>query len=262
MSYFANTKFEEPALTAACFNQKQPDVRCSPRYRQVDTGEIVTYLREKDFKVSHIKASRAGTKAGEYGKHLVYLRQEFGQRTAGDCFPELILSNSHNATSRCSLTLGLRRVACDNGLISGTLGEFSYSLTHVGDIKEQALKIADSIMERVPQLSEIVRKWDARNLTPAEQKHFAQQAVKLRFGGAFGAEIPSLLTVRRTEDVGDSLWQIFNRAQESLTKGGVRAVYTKEARRTRRLIRPLSAPSRVLQFNRALWDLAEEVYEN
>jgi hypothetical protein len=65
-----------------------------------------------------------------------------------------------------------------------------------------------------------------------------------------------LLTCRRTEDLGDNLWVIFNRVQEHLCVGGLTRRSTNgRLVRTRRL----TSINRDVQLNGQLWDLATGV---
>ena len=69
-------------------------------------------------------------------------------------------------------------------------------------------------------------------------------------------EILGLLTPNRTEDDGDSMWQIFNTLQEKYIRGGVEMT-TMSGRRTK--LRGLQNIMATNKINLELWNLAEEM---
>jgi hypothetical protein len=67
---------------------------------------------------------------------------------------------------------------------------------------------------------------------------------------------------RRHEDASNSLWNVFNRSQESLVNGGLH--YSQRNARgslVHRTSRPVRAIDGNVQLNRALWALAERMRE-
>jgi hypothetical protein len=62
-----------------------------------------------------------------------------------------------------------------------------------------------------------------------------------------------LLACRRSEDLGDDLWRVYNRCQEHLLRGGLsRRSITGRLNRTR----PIGSIRRDVALNGQLWDLA------
>ncbi|MNY69161.1 hypothetical protein D3C86_2070570 [compost metagenome] len=59
---------------------------------------------------------------------------------------------------------------------------------------------------------------------------------------------------RRTDDDRRDLWAVFNRTQENLIKGGLRA---RVANGRRQSTRPVQGIDQNLRLNRALWLLAD-----
>jgi len=65
-----------------------------------------------------------------------------------------------------------------------------------------------------------------------------------------------LIEARRREDAGNSLWDLLQRVQENVMKGGLRG-RTAQGRRMR--TREIASIDRGVALNRALWVLAEEM---
>ena len=68
----------------------------------------------------------------------------------------------------------------------------------------------------------------------------------------------TLLQARRSEDEGNDVWQVVNRCQESLVRGGVSDL-RHDARGRLRSIRALRGIDSKVTLNKALWGLAERV---
>ena len=70
-----------------------------------------------------------------------------------------------------------------------------------------------------------------------------------------------VLNVRRSADVENSVWNVFNRAQENIIRGGV--PYTQRDDNGRRVAyrrtREIKGVDQNTSVNRALWALAEEM---
>ena len=112
---------------------------------------------------------------------------------------------------------------------------------------------------RSPALVEKVEQFQAKLLTPEQELAFLTRSTSLRWADKYRiAEVGKSVPVtdwarpRREEDNGRSLWQVLNRAQEALLRGG-----TRFGSMTRRAgaVRGLSAQ---VKINEGVWELAEE----
>ena len=63
--------------------------------------------------------------------------------------------------------------------------------------------------------------------------------------------VEKILETRRFDDRGDSLWQVFNRVQENLIRGGQKD-YSRHTR-----TRPVTGLAEDIRLNKSLWHLAE-----
>jgi hypothetical protein len=236
----------------------------SDRYRQVPTIDIINHLRERDFKVTNVVASRAGSSSGVTGMHLVRMRQEMSTLVGKDCVPDVILTNSHDGSSRCRITLGLLRLVCANGLIVGSHGSFNYELTHVGSIRDQVFDVIDDAAEKLPMISAVIGEWGKIPMDHSATREFARRALELRVGAGDhrldAIDLDAVTRPRRAADAGNDLWRTFNRVQENLSRGGISYVVRLDDDRSKMVtMRGINAPHGVASFNRGLWDLAQEI---
>jgi hypothetical protein len=188
---------------------------------------------------------------------VLRLRKE-GIHSINDCFPEVILTNSHDGSSSYRLMFGLFRSICQTQLSVGDATIAGQKVTH--SAKDTAVKVvegANDVLARTPELEAAMNAWKQTALTQDEQELFAKQALTLHYG----TRVPPIteaqvLAAAYWEDQGDDLWSTFLRVQKNLTLGGIMFNRTggKHSKGTTRGIRGVH---RNLQFNRKLWDLAQ-----
>lgn len=239
-----------------------PALNVSERYGFVSTRKIIDIMEDDGYQVVQ---ARGGIRLGsrEHGIHEVRLRKIDQQVKLYETFPEIVLLNSHNATSAAVLHMGLYRQVCSNGLVVGDSFETSFRVSHVGDPRENVVNAARHLMDSAPRLGETIETWRSRGLTTAEIEEFGRRAAELRkLPGAamFNDRVGSVTGVRRHADVHNNLWNVFNRTQENLIGGGVMVANEKTGRVRR--TRGLRAVKPLIELNRGLWDLAEEFLPN
>jgi hypothetical protein len=124
------------------------------------------------------------------------------------------------------------------------------------------------VLDQAPLAVEHVREMEAIQLSRPEQLAFAESAAMLRWapdenGTSTVPVTPeSVIYPRRYEDANSSLWNTFNRAQESLVNGGLH--YSQRNARgslVHRSSRPVRAIDGNVTLNRALWALTERMRE-
>jgi hypothetical protein len=255
MSYYANkdTHFDMDDLekyTPAAFATK-PHEKCSPRYGYIDTRRMIDYFLEEGYTVASAHGGQRGS-SRKFGMHTVRMRAPSTSVIVGDLYPEIVLTNSHDKSSRAILDLGIHRGACSNGLVVGTAAGLRFSIPHLGDQREAVITAAKRALEYVPQLKSVVESWSDRSMTADEIREFTQRAaiIKTTKGDV------DLALVRREADRANNLWNVFNRTQESIIRGGSR--YRNEITGRRATTRPVGSVRKALDINQKLWELAEE----
>jgi hypothetical protein len=251
---------EQLRLAVPSIYAERPADNVSQRYGFVSTSRIIDIMQEDGYQVVH---ARGGIRncSREFGVHEVRMRRVDQQIKLHETFPEIVLLNSHNGTSSTILHMGLFRQICSNGLVVGDSAQTSFRVPHLGDPRENVITAAQFLMSSAPRLNETITNWRERKLSAAEIGEFGRRASELRnTPGAALLGNADFAKVHREEDVEDNLWNVFNRTQENLVRGGVPLVNenTGRVRRTRalRAVKPLIA------LNRGLWDLAEEFLPN
>lgn len=230
----------------------------SDRYHVAPTSEVLELLKADGFKVVLAGQQRCRIRDKiNFTRHVLRLRKE-GVESVNGCFPEVILTNSHDGSSSYRLMFGLYRSICGSQLSVGDATIAGQKVTHSAkDTAQKVVEGANDVLARVPELQAAMELWQTTILTKDEQELFAKQALLLHYG----KRVPPItegdvLAARYYQDEGNDLWSTYLRVQKNLTLGGLIYARTggKHSKGTTRGIRGVH---RNLQFNRGLWDLAQ-----
>ena len=232
-----------------------PAEHVSNRYGFVSTSAIIDVMTASGYQVVQ---ARGGLRKGsrEHGLHEVRLRMKDQKISLHETFPEIVLLNSHNATSAAILHMGMYRQICLNGLVVGNSFETAFRVSHVGDPRESVVTAAQHLMNSAPRLTETITKWSERALTDAEVTEFATRALTLRNLQDRSVMVQTITGARRTADAKNNLWNVFNRIQENITGGGIATVNNDTGRVSR--TRAMRAVKPLIELNTKLWDMASE----
>jgi hypothetical protein len=239
-----------PAVFAA-----SADERLSLKYTFLPTERVLTGLMSAGFLPVDARQASARRGSALHARHVVRLRPRFDTAQLRDSVPEVVFLNSHDGSSAYQLRMGLFRVICTNGLIVSRGAFPAYCVSHRGNIVDDVIAGALKVAERFASLAEQVERMEQRHLFKDEQLTFAERALRLRYPepAESGMQPAQLLACRRSEDVGDDLWRVFNRVQEHLLRGGLsRRSITGRLTQTR----PIGSIRRDVALNGQLWDLA------
>ena len=254
----------------AVLNRDHASSNTSDRYSFVSSRSIINALKENNWLPVEYKQSK--TKKPEYEgyqKHMVTLRQpstEYLGRV-GDTIPQLVLYNSHNATSPIKLLLALFRLVCSNGMMTSEKA-FEYSMRHTGIDQNELFQSIHSMQAQSARISDQLTRFQTIELTPNDRGVYVNRVIdeltpqlaektehKSNSDEYRNFIAKSLASPIRGADVGSSLWLTHNVVQEKLIRGNVRYY---DARGRLRRTRGVSSIDRELQLNRKLWDITAD----
>jgi hypothetical protein len=237
----------------------------SERYTYIPTIDVLRGLRTEGFEPFMVAQGKSRVEGKtEYTKHMVRMRHA-GQVSTRPEANEIILINSHDGASSYQLLAGMFRFVCCNGLVVGDVAN-DIRIPHKGNIQGEVIEGAFRVLDEFEAVEEHTEAMKALQLEPAEEIAFATAALALRFGDRTveetGGHRPApvtaeqLIEARRPEDLGHSLWTVFQRVQENVLRGGLPG-RTVQGRRMR--TREVAGIDRNVSLNRALWVLADEM---
>ncbi len=227
----------------------------SERYTFIPTERVLDGLARVGFVPVQARQVRAKVGNGSYARHLIRLQRRFETVQLKDAIPEIVLLNSHDGSSAYHLKLGLYRVVCTNGLMVAADSFPGIRVSHRKDIVDEVVTGALELAERFEELAGTVEQMRQRLLYRDEQLQLAQQALALRYPDPEqqGMAASQLLFCRRDEDARESVWNILNRLQENVLRGGF-IRHSPSGRLTR--MRRLSSLREEVRVNCCLWSLA------
>jgi hypothetical protein len=241
-----------------------PAPHVSARYHFVPTGRIINEMRKLDFvPVSYlekqtIKASRRG-----FQKHIVRLRRAKQKIRVRDSVAELVVINSHDGSAALTLSAGIFRLVCANGLMASVTTVPEVRIVHREYSEARLQAGVETIARTLPLLDQQAELWGGLIMEDNNISEFAERALELRWPDSSKRPniLPGALTAaRRREDATNSLWHVYNRVQEKLIHGGFEVTFGR--RKHPEIARAIMGLDRIIGINRSLWDLAAEYAKN
>jgi hypothetical protein len=246
-------------FTAASSNTASPAV--SARYSHVRTLDLIEPLLADGWVIRKQTVARSTVVLPEHRAHEIRLAPA-GLRQVGDSIPEIIIGNAADGCHALPISAGMFRLVCANGLTVGSAG-FSVRVRHVGaNLQERVIAAVRQIADKTQELPEIVARWSERTLSWHERTEFNRRAAALRWNEAnLTVDMTQFGMPLRNDDAGADLWRTFNRAQESVIRGGVQvsrhlpAIGNEIVTRRARGVTSIDTAARL---NADLWNLAAE----
>lgn len=225
----------------------------SSKYVFIDTKKVLSKLQEHGYYVTQSNHLKPRRRDPETVRHFVRMRHKTVQTEVNGTVPELVVVNAHDGSSSLRFMAGLFRVVCKNGLIVRQAETGFARVLHTRNAEEEALVAAEKVLRDAQENARRIEIFRQRTLNPIERMEFATLAAREIWNGRVPPD--QLLLARRDEDKDDNLWNIFNRIQENLIKGGVTGV-SPSGRKTR--THGIRAMDNSMKVNVKLWQLAEE----
>lgn len=234
----------------------------SKSYRFYPTTRLIDDMAGEGYFVTQASEQRSrDPKAPAVRKHLLrFTHADYLERNMAknDEMPQIIMTNSHNGMASYQLMAGVFRMVCINGMIVADSVIASVRIRHSGHLFNEVVDKSLEIAYSIPLLVEKIKEMKARILTDKEIREFAYEASKLRFPNGNLISPMEIVSPRRKEDAGRSLWTVFNVVQENALKGGLDLLPPDGSRRERSSSRALTGIDTSTKMNRGLWHLADQ----
>ncbi len=241
-------------------NQTSAHSKTSEKYAFIPTTRVLGVLADHGWSpvsITETRTLRTSNNRG-YQKHYIRLAQTNGQRdllAVGDERAEIGIINSHNGRSSFELFLGIYRCVCSNQAVVGSQYD-TYRVRHMGYTDNAIEKALKHIVYQAQTILPAIEKYKNVLLSAHETEQFARSAIELVQGedNKFSITPRTILNPRRYDDLGNGLWQTFNRVQENVIRGGM---LRHDANHRRTHTRAIKNIDRNVALNRSLWDLLE-----
>ena len=243
--------------------------KVSEKYTVANTYTVIQDMEKLGWKVVRAAQRRATKKSsGRFSYHMVALqnpdikitKQVDGGEEIVECFPQIILTNSHDGLSCFQFRVGLYRCICSNGLVISDAELSEFKIRHIYYSFENLRAVVGRILEALPSKVERMSQMNNVLLSEDQKLDFAKKALSIR-KGVKEEELQmdeetykDLLTPVRKEDEGSSLWNVYNVLQEKIVKGGYT---TAEEGKKARKVRKVTSFIKELDFSRRIDEVAQ-----
>ena len=200
----------------------------SKHYSFVPTSRVINDLRTLGWNpVDAVQVKARKKETNGYQKHMITFENDSYKTEGATEYPQLLLTNSHDGGNAFTLSAGIFRLVCSNGLVIKTEDYGTSRLVHKGYSFESIQKLVNDFVATIDETLARIADMKKVELNRDQQMEFAKQAALLRFTEkSYNEEnidkvldLDDLLNVERAEDAGNGLWEVYNRVQESLVQG-------------------------------------------
>ena len=240
---------------------EQPYYEVSDKYHFIPTIEVVEQLRDLNwYPVSVGEAGVRDIDKDGFQQHYVRFQNFTDLINPSGNVVELLLFNSHDRSKSFTISAGIYRYVCSNGLVIADSVFDSYKIKHLGERENDVSNAVAKITQVKSKLLSKVAKFEAIKLNQDEKQAFLQSALPLRFSEHLELDNPNeLLEPLRTEDMKDDLYTTLNILQEQfLSKSSKIKGYNKDTGR-RFTAKGVTSISKDVEINKGLWDIAERI---
>jgi len=228
MLNYENSKFltlEELKETTPSIFTKKGSSDTSKKYTHIPTDRVIKDLELLGWGVVDAKQVKARKGEG-YQKHLVVFRNPdvvINGKDGDTVYPQILLTNSHDAKNSFQFQAGLFRMICENGLVIADKQFEDYKIRHMGYDFETLQGIIKEMVSNLDLTVESMNKMKATELSEDQTLELAKLMLETRIKDTNNTftdqSIKDVLIPQRKEDKGFGLWEVFNRVQENIIEG-------------------------------------------
>lgn len=217
---------EELLKAAPSIFSETPISGVSDRYTFVPTYSLLDTFRDSGYYPIMASESKVRDEENQgHQKHIIQFRSldNILRPNAKEEYADILLTNSGNAKSSFKLTLSYWRLICSNMLCipSNTLSH--HSIIHSGFNIEKVYKAIEEVTSYMPKIERQIESFKDIELNPIEQKSLANAGIDIRFDKeVHDVSTDEFLKIHRSADEKPTLWNVYNRVQEAMIRGGIK----------------------------------------
>lgn len=236
----------------------EPYFEASEKYHFISTISVVDEIRSYGWYPVSASETQVRDEAKEgFQQHCVRFRELDDFLNPEDNVIELLLFNSHDRSKKFSISAGVYRFVCANGLVIADSVFDSYDIKHIGDKENEVKNAVDSVVKAKEKIMDKITLFENTMLSESEKESFARASIPLRFEKHLQVNYKDLLEPNRISDNKSDLYTVFNTIQEHLIRGNISGVNKITGRKfTSKEIKSISTDA---QINKSLWQMAENI---
>jgi hypothetical protein len=236
----------------------EPHFDVSDKYHFIPTIDVIEEIRLHNWYPVNVNVANVRDIEKEgFQQHCVRFRHFEDLLNPKDNAVELLLFNSHDRSKAFSISAGIFRFVCANGLVISDSVFEAYKIKHLGVRDNDVANAVANITSIKDKLIQKIEKLESIKLNQNEKESFAKSSIPLRFEEHLEINHKDLLIPHRMQDYKDDLYTVLNVIQENLIRGNVRGI-NKDTKR-RFTSKEITTISKDTQVNKGLWDIAEKI---
>ena len=236
----------------------EPHFDVSDKYHFIPTIDVIEEIRLHNWYPVNVNVANVRDIEKEgFQQHCVRFRHFEDLLNPKDNAVELLLFNSHDRSKAFSISAGIFRFVCANGLVISDSVSEAYKIKHLGVRDNDVANAVANITSIKDKLIQKIEKLESIKLNQNEKESFAKSSIPLRFEEHLEINHKDLLIPHRMQDYKDDLYTVLNVIQENLIRGNVQGI-NKDTKR-RFTSKEITSISKDTQVNKGLWDIAEKI---
>lgn len=277
------TRFHNDSIAQTFMTEDQVRVKCplafvetptnhlvSDKYVLANTATVIRDMEQLGWKVVDARQRKAKTNAsGRFSYHMVVFQNPDVKITRSvegfeevDCYPRIILTNSHDGLNCFKFMVGLFRLVCSNGLVIASERFADLKIRHINYSFEELRELTNKVIQELPVQVDLMTQMKNFELSREQMLDLALKMYKLRRGFDITEEcevdideetLEDMLDPQREEDRTFDLWTVFNVLQEKVIKGGYSY---KEGDKKPRKMRKITSFVKDLDLNEKMFQVA------
>ena len=249
---------DELKIKAPTLFTNEPHFDVSDKYHFIPTIDVIEEIRFNNwYPVNVAVANVRDIEKEGFQQHCVRFRHFEDLLNPQDNAVELLLFNSHDRSKAFSISAGIFRFVCANGLVISDNVFETYKIKHLGERDNDVTNAVANITSIKDKLMQKIEKLESITLNQKEKESFAKYSIPLRFEEHLEIDHNDLLIPHREQDLKDDLYTVLNVIQENLLRGNISGI-NKDTKR-RFTSKEITSISKDTEVNKGLWDIAEKI---
>ena len=249
---------EQLKVKAPTLFTSEPHFEVSEKYHFIPTIDVIEEIRFHNwYPVSVAVANVRDEEKEGFQQHCVRFRHFEDLLNPKDNAVELLLFNSHDRSKSFSISAGIFRFVCANGLVISDSVFEAYKIKHLGERDNDVANAVANITSIKPKLMKKIEKLESITLNQSEKESFAKSSIPLRFEEHLEINHNDLLIPHRFEDSKNDLYTVLNVIQENLLRGNISGI-NKDTKR-KFTSKEITSISKDTDVNKGLWEIAERI---
>ena len=237
---------------------QEPHSEVSEKYHFIPTIDVIEEIRANNWYPVNVNVANVRDEEKEgFQQHCVRFRHFEDLLNPKDNAVELLLFNSHDRSKAFSISAGIFRFVCANGLVISDSVFETYKIKHLGERDNDVANAVNNITAIKPKLMEKINKLESITLNQSEKESFAKYSIPLRFEEHLEINHNDLLIPHREQDIKDDLYTVLNVIQENLLRGNISGVNKESGRKF--TSKEINSISKDTDVNKGIWDIAERI---